>query len=353
MVSVLILSKIEACRTLPSKHQVIKLAGYLDAKTNDLLIAYQKQRMRRERISEGGELKSNLIKNNIVASKRYKNMMHELQQLNQGKLQIQIHKPASPLNNHIENMIFYDGHNLNRASERVIPDGSVQLFIELDGCERRLTTGNNRSSTIVKNAWVAGVQKKYLSYQMAPNQTILGIRFQTGGFYALTGVPQSEIEDKIIEAEAVFGPSILQLREEMLSVKNIWNLFRKVEEYLRSHMAKPDTGQSVVSYVCNHIDKPLNYLVQKSGYSHKHLIRLFKKHVGVTPKFFQRAARFNNALNNIHSQCGVINWTGISLDNGYFDQAHFIKEFRRFTGMNPGSYLATGSTCSKVLYLPG
>lgn len=351
-VSPAFISKVETGRVIPSKHQVILLAGYFGIPATELLIVYQKQRILQEEITEKGEPKSNLIKNKKAAFRRYQNMMYELQQLHHKNLYIQTTKPGNQLSPYIESISFYAGHNFNHRSETVMPDGGVKILIELDDRERRLITGSNRSSTKIKRAWVTGVQKEFLTYLLESEQTILSLQFQTGGFYALTGIPQSEIENTIVEAEAIFGRSILQMREKMLTAKSNQDIFLMAENYFMQNMKEPkrDTERRVVAYVCSHIHEPLDSLVSKSGYSHKHLLRFFKKHLGITPKYFQRISRFNKALAAIHSISGTINWTEISLGNNYFDQAHFIKEFNRFAGMNPGSYLAAGSTCSKLLY---
>src|SRR5690606_22641209 len=142
-----------------TKNQVFKLANYLDVDARDLLIVYQKQRMLYEEVAEESEARSCLVKNRDVASKRYQNMMHELQQLSRGKLHIEVHKPAHPLNKYIESMIFYDGHTFDRAAERVMPDGTVQLLIELDSHERKLMLANSPPAGLsVKNAWITGIQ---------------------------------------------------------------------------------------------------------------------------------------------------------------------------------------------------
>lgn len=338
---------------LPSKYQVIQLASCFEVDARDLLAVYQKQKMLNEEISERGEVtKSCLVKNEKVAAKRYQNMVRELMHLNKGKLHIEVHKPAPPLNTYIKNIIFYDGHNLGSSFEKVMPDGAVKLFIELDSKERHITLGDDTTSVhTTQNVWVTGIQKQHLSYQLASHQTMLSVEFAPGGFHALSDIPQTEMRNEIVNAYLIFGPSIIQLREEILEEKDTDNIFEKVHTYFKKRVPDRSTGYKVIAHVCNHIDQPLSSLVRKSGYSHKHLIDLFKKHIGITPKYFQRLARFKNVLNDIHSTRRKIDWTAIALDNNYFDQAHFIKEFKHFTGLSPNAYLETGSTCSKLLYL--
>lgn len=346
-----IVNNIEKDRVIATKNQVFKLANYFGVDAKDLLIVYQKQRMMNEEVAEKSETRSCLVKNREVASKRYQNMRHELQQLSKGKLHIEVHKPAYPLSLYIESMTFYDGHNFGCASEKVMPDGTVQLFVDLDNNERQLTLGNGLQSSIsVKDAWITGIQKQHMTYQLKPSQTTLSIRFYPGGFYALTNIPQSEIENAAVNADVILGRSVAQLRENISCGMSTHEIFKKTENYFKKKMKQPDIGHSVISYICNHIFDSLPFLVQKTGYSQKHLIHLFKKHVGVTPKYFQRISRFNKVLNDIQAMQREIDWVGIFFDNHYFDQAHFIKEFTHFTGFSPQSYIETGSTCTRLIY---
>ena len=74
------------------------------------------------------------------------------------------------------------------------------------------------------------------------------------------------------------------------------------------------------------------------GYSQKHLIKIFKDHVGLTPKSFLKVVRFQRAVQDIEKR-GRINWSAVALDAGYFDQSHFIADFRAFSGYTPENYL--------------
>ena len=78
----------------------------------------------------------------------------------------------------------------------------------------------------------------------------------------------------------------------------------------------------------------LSQLVESSGYSRKQFIHLFRKHLGLRPKDFQRIVRFSNALSQIQSGTAV-NWAHVSADCGYSDQPHLIRDFKQFSGFSP------------------
>src|SRR5690606_16522561 len=89
--------------------------------------------------------------------------------------------------------------------------------------------------------------------------------------------------------------------------------------------------------------------VRQTGYSHKHIISLFERYVGLTPKYFARIAKFHEVLKCVEQE-QHISWTSIANEYGFYDQAHFIHEFKEFSGVNPSGYLlAKGETFN---YLP-
>ena len=73
------------------------------------------------------------------------------------------------------------------------------------------------------------------------------------------------------------------------------------------------------------------------GYSHRRFSELFKVLVGITPKQYARICRFQHTLGSIWGG-NVPDWSSIAIDSGYFDQPHFIHEFKSFSGLSPTEY---------------
>ena len=82
----------------------------------------------------------------------------------------------------------------------------------------------------------------------------------------------------------------------------------------------------------------MNEVAEQSGLSQRRFIEVFRNAVGLTPKLFCRVRRFREALRQVDSGRPVI-WSDVALSCGYYDQAHFIHDFRAFSGINPTSYL--------------
>ncbi|GHG71189.1 hypothetical protein GCM10012319_16780 [Comamonas sp. KCTC 72670] len=82
----------------------------------------------------------------------------------------------------------------------------------------------------------------------------------------------------------------------------------------------------------------VNAVAVDVGVSARHLRRVFRETVGVSPKAFAKLVRFHRAL-HAALEDEHTHWAGIAADAGYYDQAHLIAEFRAFTGMTPQGFL--------------
>ena len=80
----------------------------------------------------------------------------------------------------------------------------------------------------------------------------------------------------------------------------------------------------------------LQEIQQKINISERSLERYFKKNIGISPKFYSRVIRLSNIFKLI--QEGKTNWADIIYQSGFYDQSHFIKNFKEFTGEEPSNY---------------
>jgi len=332
-----LLAKIMQGKIHATREQLFSLSSCFKINFKDLMINYQSER---------------LLSETKTHPKRQLNMMEYLSKLRTSNIQIRHHRPSFPLNQSIESIIYCKGHNLDYPFETVNPDGTVQLLIKLEDENRVIFNHSTQSNVQLRNAWITGIQKQQLTYQLGKTETALYVRFRPGGFYSFSGIPQTELADRVLEADLLLGRSISQLREELQSSTDIQEIFRKVEKYFLKRIdQQPDMTQHIINYVYKHIASPLPSITQKTGYSQKHVIHLFKKHVGVTPKYFQRIDRFNRALNTIQTTVpNEIDWSTITHANRYYDQSHFIKEFHHFSGISPHEFMETGSSCATFIH---
>ncbi|HLA96538.1 MAG TPA: AraC family transcriptional regulator, partial [Pyrinomonadaceae bacterium] len=120
-------------------------------------------------------------------------------------------------------------------------------------------------------------------------------------------------------------------------------VFRLTEEFMVCNFLASPVVNPCVEYAIGEIVRrpdqiSLANLSGKIGYSQKHFISMFKRQIGVTPKSFLKILRFQKAINDIE-RAANIDWTTLSQDCGFYDQAHFINDFKVFSGFTPEQYL--------------
>lgn len=254
------------------------------------------------------------------------------------------HIPNFPLSDFIQHIVYVKG-SLPIPYLKELPDGGINLVIELNDKTFNTIYSENsfQRKHEVKHAWISGLQKQAIVYKNNTDSTIISIRFTTGGFFCLTKIPITAIDHVGIEAEALLGSSFRALYQKIINASAISEIFALIENYFLQYSVSDDVEHNVVRFVHQNIDKPIDWLIHKSGYSQKHVIHLLKKHTGFSPKYLQRLSRFQLVIKEIQNHRNKIDWFSVVNRYGYYDQAHLIKDFSHFTGINPTDYIHSQS----------
>jgi methylphosphotriester-DNA--protein-cysteine methyltransferase len=92
-------------------------------------------------------------------------------------------------------------------------------------------------------------------------------------------------------------------------------------------------------------------LAEALGFSHKHFVARFRRSVGLPPKLYSRLLRFQRALRAVPPE-GTVRWSEVAIDCGYYDQAHFNRDFRAFSGITPLEYLSLRGDEARFVPVP-
>ncbi len=267
--------------------------------------------------------------------------------------------PEKKFEDYIESLIYYKGYTPEHSIEKVIPDGTINLVFELDGFTRNVFDNETlEPKQEFTKVWLSGVQKQYISISAHKDSEMYVIRFKPGGAYPFIKQTIRDFTDKVQPAENVFGEEIFEFREALLKAEDI-NQKRDIGfEWLNQKFdGNRISRKRVFESIKKIIEDPqfqeynLKDLIAETGYSKKQFIKIFKKYVGITPKYFQRIVRFNEILQKIQNS-EKLSWTRISQDCGFYDQAHFIREFQHFCGYNPQAHLDTPLINERVNFFP-
>ena len=171
---------------------------------------------------------------------------------------------------------------------------------------------------------------------------VFGVKFKPGAFYPFLNASVSTITNKKLKPEDVFGPEIIPLEDLVLNAPDPDAMIAHVEAFFRPRLPAPDETVTLVNQIVDWIMAEPSITRVEDVAQHFHLTvrslqRLFSQYVGASPKWVIKRYRLHEAA--LQLEAGQeINCTRLVYDLGYFDQAHFIKDFKTIIGRTPAEY---------------
>jgi AraC-like DNA-binding protein len=229
--------------------------------------------------------------------------------------------------------------------ERILPSGAAQLIINLKEDQTRLYDPERAYRCVATSGTVlSGGHSRFQVIDNSEQEYVAGVAFKAGGTVAFLRVPAHETADYDVPLEDLFGATrTAALRERLLETDTAEGALDAIETALLE-MWTSKALHPAVTFALHTIDRAphtasVAAVTDAIGMSAKRFIERFKREVGLTPKRYCRVRRFQQALASAH-RGPAVNWAQVALDCGYFDQAHFIHDFRCFSGVTPTAYQA-------------
>jgi AraC-like DNA-binding protein len=229
------------------------------------------------------------------------------------------------------------------AEDGVFPTPSLDVKFNFGEAWRVREPTEGSEISLCTESWCLGIWNKRHIVEWPAETKFLGVSFKPHGAYAFLGVPMSELHNRVVPLDSVWGGLAGEGRERLHEAPTLERRFALLEELLIGRLKERSDDERLVTYVsqrmaaCSGAVKIAD-LCADVGISHKHLITLFKRIVGCTPKELARLLRFEHVLQSIVLGRPV-RWTSLAHDNDYFDQAHFSRDFEAHTGLSPSAYL--------------
>lgn len=237
------------------------------------------------------------------------------------------------------NILFPD-KNMLSEKYTLIPDASGTLSFVYDG------------KCIKGELWGASTRINVIGNEANNYSFLLLVELKPCGLYQFTGVDQKEVTDLRIDLDVVdksLNTAICNLLEQAIDVSDLTN---RLNAIFLSHMVDVYKTNTTIGLVEKIIDnngllhvKELSIL---GNYSERHLNRLFYQHIGMSVKLFSRVVRINSAIGQL--QNSKSNFTLIAQQAGFYDQSHFISDFKALCGVSPIMYLNNMSDFSNETF---
>lgn len=224
--------------------------------------------------------------------------------------------------------------------QRILPDGCMEMIFHYgDHYRQYLADG---SSIIQPRSFVFGQITGYIEIEPTGSTGLIAARFMPDGLFAFLPIDARSLENKASDIKQLFGKKGGELEEQIMAADTTLQRLEIIETFLLSRLTEPRNISSITKNCVNTIlrsggQMEVNKLAAKMKLDRRNMERKFIKTIGLSPKQLSKAVRLQAALRSL-DQNNFDSLTSLAYENGYYDQAHFIKDFKEFTGISPKSF---------------
>ena len=217
---------------------------------------------------------------------------------------------------------------------RVLPDACVELFLNYTSTPVAII-----SHELHKRSIVTFRMSRPVDVQMRKGAGVIAICFHPGMAYMFIQTPMHALSDTTTALVDIWGCMATEIEDKMAGSGNNEVRVSLIQKYLFKELAKgKDDFQ--IAHCLRQVRLsggliPAGRLACDTGLSQRHLSRKFQEYVGLSPKEYLRVSRFILSLDYL-KRYPAFSLTEVAYKSGYYDQAHFIRDYKDYTGYTPG-----------------
>lgn len=255
--------------------------------------------------------------------------------------------------------------------ERHLPSLEVAIVLNFATPHRIIDPSDPKRTTEHRNAWIVALQHRHQIREAFGARDFMVIRLTPIGAQMLLGAPMDLLTGRTLALEDVDSRFSRLLTGNAEATRDWAARFDIVESVIAARLASAPSPPASLLHSWRILqespnDVDLARLPEELGCSRRHLIAQFHKYIGMAPKMIARISRFHLAVAAVHRlgqrdpllhvdgkpyldcQAGdsvrtatetTMRWADLALGCGYYDQSHFINEFRSFSGLSPLEFL--------------
>jgi AraC-like DNA-binding protein len=227
---------------------------------------------------------------------------------------------------------------------RELPTEIAPLIINF-GPPFRIFDSENPARWTDHRSFVAGASDRYVLVGSTGAYSCMQVNFTILGMRLFLGRPLRDFANQVVSLDDVFGGEAMRLTMQLYEAPT-WDMrFDILERMIGRRLSSARIPPPAVSWMWNRLARSggqvaIKLLAEQVGWSHKHVVSQFTEQIGLAPKTIARVLRFGRAAEFLkNSERGRL--AEIANDCGYYDQAHFTRDFRAFSGVSPTELLAS------------
>ncbi len=226
--------------------------------------------------------------------------------------------------------------------QRIVPDGCMEMIFHYGDLYKQFAADG--TEIIQPRCFIFGQVTIPLEIEPTGSTGIFAARFHPDGFTPFSTISPREMENKAIALSLLFGDKGLLLEKAVLNAVTTEERIQLIERFLIDRLHLPETidriTQSSVALMMRlNGQLSVEELSEKLQINRRQLERRFSSAIGLSPKQLAKIIRLQATLKMLEKK-QFTSLTSLAYENGYFDQTHFIKDFKEFTGMSPKQFYA-------------
>ena len=251
-------------------------------------------------------------------------------------------KPGDRLRQYVKCYFTYESFSDRVFEDTVFPSGCVEIIFNLGSGKWQTAVGEEFVTTPAIELW--GQLNQPLPIRSIGKNTMLGVRFFPHASAFFLDEKIEVFNNKVVDFGDVSGRTVKNLHTQLLETLGVDNRIKLIEEFLLHRLAISEKRYKKIAVVHDIMHElrredffdNIQNVASRYGITSRYLQKIFLQYTGLTPKLYSKINRFQNSLQRIGQKDASL--TSIAYDCGYFDQSHFIKEFKSFTGITPSGY---------------
>ncbi|HYF32963.1 MAG TPA: helix-turn-helix domain-containing protein [Chitinophagaceae bacterium] len=227
--------------------------------------------------------------------------------------------------------------------QRLVPDGNIECMFNYGHSFAQAWSNGSNNVSVYKGSCLVGQRPAYYFTSATGQVDLVSISFKPGGLSPFIHQPVADLTGSTVPLSLLNNYLFLEIEERMAGIGAIDERIRLIENILikklydnRDKLESVDRFIPLVHAIKNYTS--VAHFLKEHIIHERKLQREFDQHVGITPKFLQRVLRFRKAVAAFYSG-PLKNLTALAYDCGYYDQAHFINEFKMLSGLSPKKFL--------------
>ncbi len=240
------------------------------------------------------------------------------------------------------------------TSERqtIVPDGCMEMVFHYGNLYRQYTENGN--SIIQPKCFVIGQLTRPLEIEPTGETGIFSVRFHPNGFLPFSTVPIKEMENTAVPLEKLFGKEGQKIEKKILNANSTSDRIKLIETFLFSRLINTETVDEIVKSIVETIltangQFSVDELSKQTNINRRQLERKFSSTIGLSPKQLSKTIRLQATLKMLLNK-KFTSLTALAYEGEYYDQAHFIKDFKEMTGLTPKEFYGNNLKMSSLFY---